>query len=76
MPKLQLSKKYRERCQNTENTVKMSKYRANIKEQSNRDLCSINKKTTNSLPNVYFESNGSKNNYLFYISVPGYRPGT
>ena len=34
-----LSKKYNEKCQNTENTEKMPKYRANIKIQSNRELC-------------------------------------
>ena len=43
VPKLQnyrvLSKKYREKCKNTENTEKMQKYRANIKIQSNRELC-------------------------------------
>ena len=36
-----LSKKFREKCQNTKNTEKMPKYRANIKIQSNRDLCLI-----------------------------------
>ena len=42
MTKLQsIFKKYREKCQNTENTEKMPKYRANIKIQSNRDLCHI-----------------------------------
>ena len=36
-----LSKKFREEYQNTKNTEKMPKYRANIKIQSNRDLCLI-----------------------------------
>ena len=34
-----LSKKFREEYQNTKNTEKMPKYRANIKIQSNRELC-------------------------------------